>query len=75
MKDPIQVDWRQYPIGTPAVFRNVEPKRELKLIHKFADNDVLFVCEETTVIYRRQANGLLNNKQNEPDDILLPWSI
>jgi len=72
MKDPIQVDWRQYPIGTPAVFRRCEPARELKLIHKLKDDDVLFVCDETTMIYRRQADGRLNNT---PDaDILLPWS-
>lgn len=76
MKEPIQVDWRQYPIGTPAVLRNTEDKRELKLIHKFADNDVLFVCDETTLTFRRLFNGRVSDCEafKADNDILLPWS-
>lgn len=76
MKDPIQVDWRQYPIGTPAVLRNTEDKRELKLIHKFADNDVLFVCDETTLTFRRLFTGRVSDCEafKADSDILLPWS-
>ena len=76
MKDPIQVDWRQYPIGTPALFRRGEPARELKLIHKFADNDVLFVCDETTLIFRRLFTGRESDCEafKAANDILLPWS-
>lgn len=76
MKDPIQVDWRQYPIGTPAVFRSCEPARKLKLIHKFADNDVLFGCDETTLIFRRLFTGRVSDCEafKADNDILLPWS-
>lgn len=73
MKDPIQVDWRQYPIGTPAVFRLSKNKHKLKLIHKFVGDYVVFVCEEESLIFHRIFTGRASAFIAD-EDILLPWS-
>jgi len=72
MKDPIQVDWRQYPIGTPAVFRKGNNK--LELIWK--DNSVFIFLdtESKRTIKAVNADGHVFDFSTEHSDILLPWS-
>lgn len=72
MKDPIQVDWRQYPIGTPAVFRKGNNK--LELIWK--DNSVFIFLdtESKHTIKTVNADGHVFDFKTAPGDILLPWS-
>ena len=72
MKDPIQVDWRQYPIGTPAVFR--KGTNTLELIWK--DNTVFIFLDTLSkrTIKTVNADGSVFDFKTDPGDILLPWS-
>lgn len=72
MKDPIQIDWRQYPIGTPAVFR--KGTNTLELIWK--DNTVFIFLDTLSkrTIQTVNADGSVFEFKTDPGDILLPWS-